>query len=221
MGLPAAIEAARKLWLAEKRTSVPPEVAAKAIGYTGLSGASRAALASLRQYELIEYTGGTLALSNTAVDILVHPPESKEWVAAIRAAANAPDTFREISETHQDASDSALNAYLITRKRFSVDGAQKFIRSFRETTELVNRVGGGYDKASTINDGAHSEGVTTPHRVGQSQLYEDKEVTTMQFLLGGGMRAEVRFFGGDVQPLHIQRLEAYLKITGEALDGAP
>jgi hypothetical protein len=44
IGLPSAIDLARKLWNAEKRTAVPPEIAARALGYNSLSGASRAAL---------------------------------------------------------------------------------------------------------------------------------------------------------------------------------
>src|SRR5689334_3881195 len=139
MGLPAAIESARKLWQAEKRTTVPPDVAARAIGYAGISGASRAALAALRQYGLIDYYGGGLALTDTAIDILVHPQESEDYQRAIRAAANAPDLFRELNQDQPDASDVALTAYLISRKRFSQDGARKLVRALRETNSLVSR----------------------------------------------------------------------------------
>lgn len=217
MGLPAALEAAKKLWQAEKRTAVPPDVAAKAIGYNSLSGASRAALAALRQYGLIDYFGGSLALTDQAVDILVHPQQSEEWIKAVREAANAPEMFREIAQTHRDASDSALNAYLITRKRFSVDGAQKFIRAFRETNALVNRSGEGYSQALANNDGAQGDDMTMPQSTTATQAATGQQVTLMQVPLGGGIRAEVRFIGGTPDPGHIQRLEAYLKITSEAL----
>jgi hypothetical protein len=208
IGLPSAIDLARKLWNAEKRTAVPPEIAARALGYNSLSGASRAALAALRQYDLIDNSGGTVALSPLAVDILVHPQESEEWEKAVLSAARAPEMFRELRESHADASDSAINAYIITRKRFSVDGAQKFIRAFRETAALVNRLSEGYTGASTENAYAPT---ATQQSVGNQQ------VTAMQFLLGGGIRAEIRFFGGAPEPQHIQMLEAYLKVTGAAL----
>jgi len=44
-----------------------------------------------------------------------------------------------------------------------------------------------------------------------------QHLTTMQFLLGDGIKAEVRFIGGSPEPEHIATLEAYLKITGAAL----
>jgi hypothetical protein len=217
IGLPSAIDLARKLWNAEKRTAVPPEIAARALGYNSLSGASRAALAALRQYDLIDNSGGTVALSPLAVDILVHPQESEEWEKAVLSAARAPEMFRELRESHADASDSAINAYIITRKRFSVDGAQKFIRAFRETAALVNRLSEGYTGAPTENAYAPGEDVTMTSPTATQQSVGNQQVTAMQFLLGGGIRAEIRFFGGAPEPQHIQMLEAYLKVTGAAL----
>ena len=218
MGLPAAIDSARKLWQAEKRTTVPPEVAARAIGYAGISGASRAALAALRQYGLIDYYGGGLALTDTAIDILVHPQGSQDYQRAVTEAANAPEIFREINQALPDASDGALTAYLISRKRFSEDGAQKLVRALRETNLLASRARGGYNEASQAGETAPSgESMNTPIQ-SQQQTVGTQAVAAMQFLLGGGRRAEIRFIGGEPEPSHIQKLEAYLKTTREALE---
>jgi hypothetical protein len=215
MGLPAAIEAARKLWQAERRTTVPPDVAARAIGYSGLSGASRAALAGLRQYGLIEYLGGGLALSDQAVDILVHEPDSEDWMRAVRAAADGPDIFRELNQSHPDASDNAITSYLISKKRFSVDGAQKLVRALRETNSLVSRARGGYLQASPNSEVAPSGETMNTSNSGQQQPSAAQGVTVLSLLIGGGIRAEIRFFGGKPEAVHFKNLEALIKATGE------
>ncbi|HEY4216981.1 MAG TPA: hypothetical protein VGM67_07580 [Gemmatimonadaceae bacterium] len=212
LGLPDAIELARKLWMAEKRTTVPQDVAAKALGYGSLSGASRAALAALRQYGLLDGSGDGVSVSNLAVEIAVHSPDSPEWARAVRAAAGYPVIFEEIRETHSDASDAALNAYLITKRRFSVDGAKRFIRSFRETNELVNRVGQGYTEAPTSNATAASEPMPTPASALSAQVVMEQPVEQMKIPLGGGVRAEISFFGGEPTPSRILKLEAFLKL---------
>jgi hypothetical protein len=218
ISLPAAIEAIGKLWQKEKRTAVPAEVAVRAMGYNSLSGASRSLIAALRQYGLLESSGGSIAVSDVAVDILVHEPNSQEWLEAIGKAARAPEIFRELLQTHQDASDSAINAYVITRRRFSPDGARKLIRAFRETMALANRTGQGYSQAIVSSDSAHGDDMITPQQSGGQQSVAGQKVTVMQFPLGGGIRAEIRFIGGDPEPSHIERLEAYLKVTSTALE---
>ncbi len=217
IGLPAAIEASRKLWEKERRTSVPPEVAVRAIGYNSLSGAARTALASLRQYGLVEAGGGMVTVSPLAVDILVHEPQTDEWCEAIRTAAKAPQIFAELVDTHADASDAAISAYLISKRRFSPDGAKKLIRALRETAALANRAGAGYNKARNADDPFSDTDMIAPPIGSSPQISLNQQVTVMQFPLGGGLRAEIRFIGGQITPAHVQRLEEYLKVTSSAL----
>lgn len=217
IGLPKAIECARALWEREKRTAVPPVVAAKAWGYRSLSGPARTTVAALRQYGLVESVGGAIALSDLAVDILIQIEGSEALVTAIQTAANGPDLFRELRQTHASASDEALNAYLITKKRFSVDGAQRCIRSFRETVALANRASEGYAKAETDQTLSVSHDMSTPSMTVASQTIGNNDVTFLTFPLFGGMRAEVRFVGGPLEPKHISGLEKYLKIAREEL----
>ena len=217
VGLPTAIEAAKKLWLTERRTTVPPAVAAKALGYNSLSGASRAILAALRQYGLIDVAPAGVTVSKLAVEIAAHDEGTGEWIEAIRSAASAPDIFREIVEAQGQGSDSAISAYLITRKGFSPEGAKRFVRAFRETRELVNRADQGYHRAQESGYTEHGDPMTEPQLHAAGQTIVNPAITTMQFLLGGGVRAEVRFIGGEPQPSHIATLEAYLKIASDAL----
>lgn len=221
IGLPSALDAIGKLWQREKRTSVPAQVAVRAMGYGSLSGASRSVIAALRQYGLIESSGGSVSVSDVAVDILVHEPNSQEWLEAIGKAARSPDIFRELLQTHQDASDSAINAYLITKRRFSPDGARKLARAFRETMALANRGGQGYTQASIPTDSAYGDDMNTPSSLIPSQSVAGQKVTVIQVLLGGGLRAEVRFVGGEPEPSHFSQLGALLKLQGETIATPP
>ncbi len=218
LGLPAAIEAVMKLWQAEKRTPVPPVVAARAIGYGSLNGTARTAIASLRQYGLLDGTDGTLALSDIAVNIAVHQVGSTEWGQAVKEAAGKPALFNELGESHADASDSALRAYLITKRKFSADGAARVIAALRETATLVKRIDDGYDRAPAISDQAYGEQMAMPQSAAQQQTMVPQQVTGfISGLLGPGRRVEVRFFGGEPEPSHIQKLEAILKAQREAM----
>ena len=53
------------------------------------------------------------------------------------------------------------------------------------------------------------------------QLINNPKVATLSFILGGGMRAEVRFLGSDLGPSHIAMLQDYLGITSKALASRP
>lgn len=218
IGLPLAIEAAGKLWQKEKRTAVPPGVAVEAMGYRGLSGASRTVLAALRQYGLVGSGDGTVSVSDLAVDILVHEIGSVERVEAIKKAAEAPELFQELRQSHPDASDGAITSYLISKRRFSPDGAKKATRSFRETLLLVSRGEEGYNKASGNYEAAQGDLMTAPFSTSGQQGVGNQQLTVMQFPLGGGLRADIRFVGGELEPTHIRRLEAYLKVAAESLE---
>src|SRR5437899_2692470 len=107
LSLPQAIEAAQKLWDAEKRTAVSHETAAQALGYSSLSGPARVAIGSLRQYALVDKAeAGHIRLSDFAVSLL-HGDEA-ERQAAIIVASTQPDLFRELLGSHSQASENAI-----------------------------------------------------------------------------------------------------------------
>lgn len=220
IGLPKAIEFARVLWDREKRTSVPPDVAAKAWGYNSLSGPARTMIAALRQYGLVESTGGGVSLTDLAVDVLVQIEGTDASVIAIKTAAEAPDLFRELSKTHADASDEALKAYLITKKRFSVDGAFRAVRSFRETIALANRAVEGYGKADEVPTTTWSGVMPMPSAASATQPIASVGVTPFIIPLDKSVRVEVRFLGGPLTPKHISKLKAYLDLMGEDFEGS-
>src|SRR5712692_8850327 len=97
-GLDDAIAMAKNLWNKEKRTPVPAEVAAKAIGYKSLSGPARTALAAMKKFGLLDDGKQGISLSQLAVRIL-HPASEEGLLQALREAALKPELFKRLSET--------------------------------------------------------------------------------------------------------------------------
>lgn len=163
-----SIELVQKLYERERRTRVSAEVAAKALGWGGLSGASRGALAALRQYGLIESGRDGVRVSDEAIEILHQPADSKERAMAVRAAALNPPLFAELMKSHAHASDEALRAHLITKRKFSPDGAGRFVTSFRDALVLAGPDAEGYFESESDFD-APLPGEGTPKSGGDKR----------------------------------------------------
>jgi hypothetical protein len=136
-GLTEAIDLARRLWKIEQRTSVSPDVIAKAWGYKSLSGPVRTKVSAMKKYGLLEQTTDGMRLSQRAVQIVNYKADTQEYQEAMQAAAKEPELFQELYKTHQNASDDALRAYLVTKKAFSDPGARQLIKAFRETMAVA------------------------------------------------------------------------------------
>lgn len=143
-----SIALAQKVYDAEKRTAVPAVVIAKAIGYSTLNGKARTCIASLRQYGLIEGSDSGLRLSDTAMEILHQPAGSPERTLSMQTAAKNPPLIAELLASHGEASDDALRALLVTKKKFSVDGAGRFIASFRDAVRHADDIQDDYNPVS-------------------------------------------------------------------------
>ncbi len=143
-GLGAALAGAQKIWTEEKRSAFPAAVAVRHLGFTSLNGTSRGHLAALKHYGLLqEQDGQRFSLTPLAIKILAHPEGSVERLEAVREAALAPKLFKELHNTHREASDATISAYLITNRSFGDDGAKRAIKSFRETIKLAKLDAGG------------------------------------------------------------------------------
>jgi hypothetical protein len=152
-GLSQAIGAAQKLWKEEKRTAVPQDVAGKALGYKGLNGPARLMLSAMKKYGLLEGRGHAVKLSDLAIAILHCEQESEERAQALRTAALRPELFRELHQSHREASDTALTSYLVVQKSFSDAGARQCIAAFRDTMAVADLKASGYSPT----DGEDSE----------------------------------------------------------------
>ena len=113
------------------------------MGFQGLSGPSRGRLAALKKYGLLEDGPKGVRLSPLAVGILVPESPSAEQ-AAIDQAAFSPELWRELAETHRQASNDAIRSHLIRNKGFSEQGAKTAIQAFRDTMAIAKAQTEGY-----------------------------------------------------------------------------
>lgn len=124
----------------DRRNIVDREVAAKHIGYSGLSGASEKALATLAHYNLLQKAGkGQTQVTQTAVDIL-HPDSEEDRAVALRDAAFSPAIFASISERFADGppSEGALKSWL-KRENFLDRAINPVTKAYLETLRYLEQ----------------------------------------------------------------------------------
>lgn len=132
--LAEAIEIIRKLHQVERKNPIDREVAAKALGYSGISGRSATVLSNLIQYGLLEKAGkNEVRVTDRAVEI-IYPHSDQDRATALRAAAREPELFQGIMKKFPDGtpSNNALEAFLV-RSGFTDAAIQSAIKAFRET----------------------------------------------------------------------------------------
>jgi len=140
MALSKAISAVQKIFDADRQAPVDRVVAAKHIGYSGQSGASDKALASLAHYGLLEKAGkGETRVTQLAVDIL-HPESSAARRAALREAGLNPGIFQEIYDRYDGRlpSEEALRSYLL-RANFQNVAINPVVNSYSETFRFLEQ----------------------------------------------------------------------------------
>ncbi len=219
LGLSETIELARTLWTKEKRTAVPAEVAAKAIGYKGLSGPARTKLSALKKYGLVEEDRQGVHISDLAMRI-IHPEHPQEAESALKEAALKPDLFRELFESHIEASDDALRAHLL-RRDFSEAGARHLIAAFRDTLTIAKLSGSGYDSAKSPKEAEAMAGTTHEVRLGESLTATDQarggKPRSYSWALSTDSSAELRIVGDSLTKAEAERLRQYVDLTLAAL----
>jgi hypothetical protein len=210
--LKEAAELAQALWKQEKRTTVPPEVAARAWGYTSLSGPARIRLAALKRYALLEEDRQGVRVSELGMRLALEPAGSDAHARALREAALRPELFRQLYESHQEASDEALRSHLIFDRHFSEGGARAVVRAFRETLAVAGVRGAARNgvQAPEATEGfgrAAAEGAPAPAagRGGRTRVFV--------WPLSRGVVAEVRLTGDDIRPAHFEELCRYLGLA--------
>lgn len=132
--LEEAIEIVKKLHQVERKNPIDREVAAKALGYSGITGRSATILSNLIQYGLLEKAGkNEVRVADRAVEI-IYPHSDQDRATALREAAHEPELFQSIMRRFTDGtpSNTALEAFLV-REGFSGGAIQLAIRAYRET----------------------------------------------------------------------------------------
>ncbi|MGH7738293.1 MAG: hypothetical protein ACREMP_10585 [Candidatus Tyrphobacter sp.] len=206
------------LYKSEHRAAVPTEVAAKALGHTGvsqrgrLSGPALGKLAALRQYGLVETPSkGKVKVADSALDFVLHGPDEPEYRKAARIAALTPTIFAELYPEYAKASDNALRARLIKERQFSTEGANRFIKAFRDTLAFAKLGGESYNepREETRTPGSSSRSVMDD---AFAATFDERDARmAFNWLLPGGVAANLAFPGRAPTPKAIDRLIDYLK----------
>ncbi len=158
--LNTAIENVRKVYDADRTSPLPREVIAKHLGYSGISGTSDGAIATLVQYGLLERVGkGEMKVSKLAVDIIVPEDESQKQEAVNRAALNPP-LFSEIWNHFGKyvPSEEALKTYLL-RREFNDRAIDPIMRAFAPTVAMTKQKD---ETESGLRDEEKDEESTSP-----------------------------------------------------------
>ena len=220
MKLADALEAAGKLWTEARRTGVSHEAAATAMGYKSLSGPARSAVATLRQYGLVEKVEkGHIRLTQLAVNGLHGSAQEKQ--EAIRKMALSPPLFKELAETHRDAGDGVLRSHLITKKGFIDDGARRAAKIFRDAIQLAKLEASGYTSDDSEKEPEDMQGTDTGQTPKEALPASGKTpdgVMSLNVPFGkGSINVQVRVAGDAISAAHLARVRKYLELAEEDL----
>lgn len=158
--LSEAIINVQKIFEADRTTPIPREVIAKHLGYSGISGASDAKIATITQYGLLERTGKAESrVSQLAVDILLPENESQKQEAINRAALK-PTLFADIWDNFDARvpSDEALRTYLL-RRGFNDRAIDPIMKSFAPTIAMMKQQEDSESGGAEVENG---EELTSP-----------------------------------------------------------
>ncbi|MBU6357915.1 MAG: hypothetical protein KJS79_14465 [Rhodospirillales bacterium] len=156
VSLKQAIVLIEKIHKANRTNVISREVAAEAMGYSGLTGRSLKIIASLIQFGLLAKAGsGDVKVTPTAVDIL-HGDEN-DRLAAIKKAGLSPQLFRDIHERFPEGipSQNAIRSYLV-KQEFADVAIGPAITAFIETYDTLEGI------RESENHDTEAEGGTNP-----------------------------------------------------------
>lgn len=157
MPLGDAIDAIKKVHAAEGRSKMPRLSAVKPLGYTSINGRSLSVLGALKAYGLIDGRGDELRISQEGFTLANAPSNSDEYREALIACFRAPPAFQRFAEEDEGASADTLK-WKLQKVGFQPDSAERLVRVYRESRELVNASGGAYQTSASEEAGASENG---------------------------------------------------------------
>lgn len=133
------------------RSPIDAETAYRLMGFSGKTGTSAKALATLRQYGLIEGVGENTRVTDLALAIL-EPASEEERARSIFTASRHPEVFGSVLERFGQRvpqADEPIRAYLIRDLGFQKNSSDELIRVMRETLQFAE-VERGPDLGATL-----------------------------------------------------------------------
>jgi hypothetical protein len=192
-----AIVYARKLHQEERTNPIDRAVAAKAMGYSGITGRSATILSDLSQYGLIEKAGKSeIRVTPLAVEIL-HPDDPHTWGSALKEAIKRPELYQRIMERFTDGrpSANALESFLV-KQGFTFAAIPAAVRAFQETySYLENAIEDERNSTPTqdVQESTpyqHVDEAKTMQHFKQAQPVQAQPVQNHTFYGGGAAGAE-------------------------------
>jgi hypothetical protein len=194
LDLETAIQRARTLYDRERTNVAHFDTIIRHWGYQAASGSARVTYAALRHYGLLTDEGSgdrkRARLSDLALRIVQDSrPNSPERQAALQEAALTPSIHREVWDDYQGAlpSDDNLRYTLIRERGFTENGAEEFIREFRDTIAFAGLGEGATLPPQTeTNQSGGSRQMQTQTLERPEAPPADPEARAVQLPLGGG-----------------------------------
>ncbi|SFP62523.1 hypothetical protein [Sphingomonas rubra] len=236
MALGEAVDAVKRVYSAEGRAKAPRLSFVKPLGYTTMNGRSLRVLGALKAYGLIEGRGDELRISEEGFILANAPPDSSEYREALLASFRAPSAFQLFDEDDAAASAETLK-WKLQKVGFQADGADRLVRVYRESRELVNATKGAYSDEEAADEEAevppspavdHFAGLFGPKRVEQPKAVPQSGGSPQELGMGqhervlqSGMLSKTASFrvivSGQVGVSEIDRLVRKLEMDKEIL----
>lgn len=162
MPLGDAIEAIKKVHAAEGRSKMPRLSMVKPLGYTSINGRSLSVLGALKAYALIEGRADDLRISHEGFILANAPTDSVEYREAVLTSFRAPPAFQRFTDEDEGASADTLK-WKLQKAGFQADSAERLVRVYRESRELVNALSGDYKQP--VDAGADADEKVPTHPV--------------------------------------------------------
>jgi len=131
-----AIDLVAKIHREDRTNAIDKEVAAKHMGYVGLTGRTLKLFGALSQFGLLEKAGkGQVRVSKTAVSIL-HWSDEEEKREALSKAGSSPALFRRIRATFDEPSERTISSFLV-KEGFTDVAIPAVLKSYKETNRFL------------------------------------------------------------------------------------
>lgn len=229
IAFPEALRLARLIHDAEGTHPLTEEVASKLIGHSTATGASRAKLAALKRYGLLEKHESDLRVTSDARHLLLLEEGCVEWRERAVRAAMSPQIFQQMralfAENGPLPSADNMQRQVQLKLGFSPAGARTVVPAFRDTLQFVEQnslddeadlenIPPNIEPVATATGGSSaspSNPYSPPGASGHSHSADDWEAV---FQLGGGVKVSLRS-EVELSPKQLRKLAKVIELTAQ------
>ncbi|WP_425646706.1 hypothetical protein [Agrobacterium leguminum] len=221
--LQRAIELAERVYNRAFTSAIETSIFLELMGFKGVSGASRTAMSTLKQYGLVEGRDDNNKITPLAEQI-IHPIGDLEKYSAIIESFNKPSIFKEIHEQFKGGVPEykVLKSLLIRKYSFSDSGAETLIRTYRENEEFIRPIKDRYDALLSISGTPQSDVhnlQTNENALHPNPVVKEtsEEYEFIRVKLSTETSASVSF-KGPITKSTVEKLIAYLELAKDSYE---